>query len=76
VGLKCQSSHCSTGRRGLSEITAAVVEVRALGCRCDELHLLLRPFNGLFSTTTWVSRYQKGRTSLDLNEARDDEVSG
>jgi len=24
-----------------------------------------------FSTTTWVSRYQKGKTSLDLNEARD-----
>jgi len=33
--------------------------------------LLLHPFNGLFSGTTWVSRYQKGKTSLDLNEARD-----
>ena len=32
---------------------------------------LLRPFNGLFSRTTWVSRYQKDKTSLDLNEARD-----
>jgi len=32
--------------------------------------LLLHPFNGLFSRTTWVSRYQKGKTSLDLNEAR------
>ena len=29
------------------------------------------PFNGFFSRTTWVSRYQKGKTSLDLNEARD-----
>jgi len=38
--------------------------------------LLLYPFNGLFSRTTWVSRYQKGKTSLDLNEARDDGVSG
>jgi len=38
------------------------------------LLLLLQPFNGLFSTTTWVSRYQKGKTSLDLNEARDDLV--
>jgi len=27
------------------------------------------PINGLFSRTTWVSRYQKGKTSLDLNEA-------
>jgi len=36
------------------------------------LLLLLHPFNGLFSRTTWVSWYQKGKTSLDLNEARDD----
>jgi len=36
-----------------------------------KVHLeLLQPFNGLFSRTTWVSRYQKGKTSLDLNEAR------
>jgi len=28
------------------------------------------------STTTWVSRYQKGKTSLDLIEARDDGVLG
>jgi len=31
----------------------------------------LHPFNGLFSRTTWVSCYQKGKTSLDLNEAED-----
>ena len=31
---------------------------------------LLHPFNVLFSRTTWVSWYQKGKTSLDLNEAR------
>jgi len=34
--------------------------------------LLLHPFSGLFSRTTWVSCYQKGKTSLDLTEARDD----
>jgi len=28
-------------------------------------------FNGLFSWTTWVSRYQKGKTNLDFTEARD-----
>jgi len=33
-------------------------------------------FNGLFSRTTWVSQHQKGKTSLDLNEARDDGVLG
>jgi len=38
--------------------------------------LLLHPFNGLFSRTTWISWYQKGKTSLDLNEARDDGVLG
>jgi len=36
----------------------------------------LHPFNGLSSRTTWVSRYQKDKTSLDLNEARDDGVLG
>ena len=35
----------------------------------------LHPFN-LFSRATWISWYQKGKTSLDLNEARDDAVSG
>jgi len=33
--------------------------------------LLLHLFNGLFSRTTWVSQHQKGKTSLDLSEARD-----
>jgi len=33
--------------------------------------LLLQPFNGLFYGTTWVSRYQKSKNSLDLNEARE-----
>jgi len=31
------------------------------------------PFNGPFSGTTRVSRYQKGKTNLDFTEARDDE---
>ena len=37
---------------------------------------LLHPFNSLFSRTTCVRQYQKGITSLDLNEARDDGVLG
>ena len=32
--------------------------------------LLVHPFNGLFSRTTWVSQYQKSKTSLDLNYAK------
>ena len=34
------------------------------------------PSNGLCSRTTWVSQYQKGKTSLDLNEAKDGGVFG
>jgi len=29
--------------------------------------------NSLFSRTTWVSQYRRGKTSLDLNKARDSE---
>jgi len=32
--------------------------------------LLLHPFYSLFSRITWVGRYQKGKTSLDLKKAR------
>ena len=42
----------------------------------NQLLLILHPFNGLFSRTTWVSQYQKGKTSVDLNEARYDGVLG
>jgi len=41
----------------------------------DEI-LLLHPFNGLASKTTRTSWYQKGKTSLNSNEARDDGFSG
>jgi len=32
---------------------------------------ILQPFNGLFSRTTWVSRYQKSKTNQDFTGARD-----
>ena len=35
------------------------------------LLLLVHPLNVLFSRTTWVSLYQKSKTSPDLKEARD-----
>jgi len=37
---------------------------------------VLHPFDGLFSRTTWVSRYQKSKTSPDLDEAGDDGFLG
>jgi len=36
-------------------------------------HTHRHPFNGPFYGTTRVSRYQKGKTSLDFTEARDSE---
>jgi len=36
----------------------------------------LHPFKSLFSKITWVSQYQKCKTSLDFNEVRDDGVLG
>ena len=36
-------------------------------------HTHTHPINGPFSGTTRVSRYQKGKTSLDFTEARDSE---
>jgi len=36
-------------------------------------HTHTHTFNGLFSRTTQVSWYQKGRTNLDFTEARDSE---
>jgi len=37
------------------------------------IQLHTHPFNGPFSGTTRVSRYQKGKTNLDFTEARDSE---
>ena len=34
-------------------------------------HTHTHTFNGPLSGTTWVSRYQKGKTNLDFTEARD-----
>jgi len=39
----------------------------------DKCQLHTHPFNGPLSGTTPVSRYQKGKTNLDITEARDSE---
>ena len=36
-------------------------------------HTHTHPFTGPLSRTTWVGRYQKGKTNLDFTEARDSE---
>jgi len=59
-----------------SEINASVSRHQGVGgllnlsANLQEKQLqLLHPFNGLFSRTTWVSQYQKGKTSLDWDDA-------
>ena len=43
-------------------------------CRgCAAVCLEQHPFNGPFSGTIQVSRYQKGKNNLDFTEARDSE---
>ena len=40
---------------------------------CTHTHTHTHPFHGLFSGTTRVGQYQKGKTNLDFTEARDSE---
>ena len=70
-------------------ITYILLADKCLGCRwslanvCNtclpwrwvtyDKHTHTHPFNGPFSSTTRVSRYQKGETNLDCTVARDSE---
>jgi len=47
--------------------------VQLAGRNVLNIHTHTHPFNGPFSGTTRVSRYQKGKTNLDFTEARDSE---
>ena len=55
--------------------TATVLRVSELAartaCKWRTVTHTHTPFNGLFSGTTQVSRYQKGKTNLDFTEARE-----
>jgi len=48
------------------------------GCKRGSINLTYANsyYYGLFPRTAWLSQYQKGKTSLHLNEARDDGVLG
>ena len=51
--------------------TNSVKALKAL--KKKKTHTHTHPFNGHFSGTTQVSRYQKGKTNLDFTEERDSE---
>jgi len=83
---KCVPFHCCQGVIGVHDtflswwpwpsiVTFKLVQVRE-GPNTSSmwLLLLLRPFNGLFSRTTWVSRHQKGKPFWIFTGARDDGV--
>ena len=57
-------------------LAAAAVSLAGIWSRHTHTHTHTQPSSGLFSRTAWISRYQKGKTSPDLNEARDDRVWG
>ena len=70
IAAVSQSSSCQ-----ISEIQAAA----AAAATCTQVspthstfntHTQTHPFNGPFSRTTRVSRYQKGKTNLDFTEAK------
>ena len=60
------SSSCGLGRQGsVKHYNTHITRV--------QLNTHTHPFNGPFSGTTQVSRYQKGKTNLDFTGARDSE---
>ena len=77
VGLYSSQLHCSTlpGVKPRSQRMnrIAVRELQLAQNSSVNTHTHTHPFNGPFSGTTRVSRYQKGNTNLDFCEARDSE---
>ena len=72
-GCSCSNAQCSF----VTTHSTAGTHLKASGklwLTPPPLLILLHPFIGLRSRTTCVSWYKKGKTSLDLNEARDDGV--
>ena len=68
---QCQSTEGTGKLYHLLNLNVMLPSVRALKC-CSNKHTHT-PFNGPFSGTTRVGRYQKGKTSLDFTETRDSE---
>jgi len=58
----------------LAPLRTRKIRPSTFSCLCSVLIAKhTHTFNGPFSGTSWVSRYQKGKTNLDFTEARDSE---
>jgi len=66
-----------TDRAAADQMELEIIQVDSLQPRSRKrvsyTHTYIHPFNGPFSGTSQVSRYQKGKTNLDFTEARDSE---
>jgi len=58
---------------GLQQFVSLTFKQSTPSSLINNIHTHTHPFNGPLSGTTWVGRYQKGKTNLDFTEARDSE---
>ena len=74
---RAYESFAATHSRSTGRLRPFVCKFRHNCCqtsfKISNIHTYIHPFNGPFSGTTQVSRYQKGKTNLDFTEARDSE---
>ena len=69
IAVSAYRSLLASGTQKINDI------LRTIG-RCDNNYYYYTRLTASFPGTAWVSRYQKGKTSLDLTEVRDDGVLG
>jgi len=76
-GLEFKVAFGDAWKESLGELSGGQRYVECWGfCRSvktGNIHTYIHPFNGPFSGTTRLSRYQKGKTNLDFTEAIDSE---
>ena len=70
---KCRCNKKATYNFNPAPLPSSAVVVKLIRLVYLGLDTHTHPFNGPFSGTTQVSRYQKGKTNLDFTEARDSE---
>jgi len=85
VDARCNKLATAIGRTELTTLATIAFPWQSKVQYCDEVleadnthththtHTHTQPFNGHFSGTTRVGRYQKGKTNLDFTEARGSE---